>query len=321
MRRLIYGISALLLCLFVIIFYGKYTYSSSGPLGNAENVVIAKGNVTTILAQLQREKIISSSYWSGLVFRSSVQLTHQSGQLHAAEFFFPKQVSIKQVLDILRHAKPVQHKLTIPEGLTAFQIASLVNKAPYMTGQVKPPEEGTVLPQTYAYEWGMSREKFMFHTQQAMQKKLQQIWDNREVITKVETQQDLVTLASIVEKETALKRERPMIARVFINRLQLGMKLQSDPTVAYVLSDGKGDLDRPLTRRDWEVVNPYNTYWTDALPPTPICSPGEAAMEAVAHPAKGKILYFVANGTGGHSFSTSLAEHNHNVSLNKKRQQ
>lgn len=319
MRRLLYGVSALLVCLLAVFFYGKYTYFAPGPLDNAKNVVIAKGNVAAILNQLQKEKVVTQSYWGGFIFRSGIKLTDKAGTLHAAEFSFPKQASIQQVIDILRYAKPVQHKLTIPEGLTAYQIANLVNDAPYMTGQIQPPEEGTVLPQTYAYEWGMSREKMIFRMQQSMQKKLQKIWGERQVLAEIKTQQDLVTLASIVERETALKRERPMVARVFINRLHLGMRLQSDPTVIYALTDGKNDFDRRLTRQDLEIVNPYNTYWISALPPTPICSPGEAAMEAVAHPAEGKILYFVANGTGGHSFSTSLAEHNHNVAAEKKR--
>lgn len=286
MRRFIFIGIALLFCVLFLFICGKYTYSGTGPLENTKNIVVSKGNVKTILNQLQNEHVIFSSYWSGFIFRISVKLTEKTGMLHAAEFTFPKQVSIKQAIDILRHAKPVQHKLTIPEGLTAFQITNLINEAPFMIGNVTPPEEGTILPQTYAYEWGMNREKIMYQMQIAMQKKLKKIWDNREVIAEIKTQQDLVTLASIVEKETALKRERPLIARVFINRMHTGMKLQSDPTVAYALTDGKNDLDRPLTRKDWEIVNPYNTYWTNMLPPTPICSPGEAAMEAVAHPAE-----------------------------------
>ena len=204
MRRLLYGVSALLVCLLAVFFYGKYTYFAPGPLDNAKNVVIAKGNVAAILNQLQKEKVVTQSYWGGFIFRSGIKLTDKAGTLHAAEFSFPKQASIQQVIDILRYAKPVQHKLTIPEGLTAYQIANLINDAPYMTGQIQPPEEGTVLPQTYAYEWGMSREKMIFRMQQAMQKKLQKIWGERQVLAEIKTQQDLVTLASIVERETAL---------------------------------------------------------------------------------------------------------------------
>lgn len=309
------------LCFFVSLsfLYGKYSYHATGPLKVVKNIVIVKGSISEVLKQLQKEQVVSQTYWSGFVFCVAVKLTHNAGALHAAELAFPEQVSIQKTIDILRHAKPVQHKLTIPEGLTAYQIAEAINEAPVLTGYVDPPQEGTVLPQTYVYTRGMSREMILHRMQIAMQKKLQEIWENREVIPEVKTQQDLVTLASIVEKETALQRERPMVARVFINRLHSGMRLQSDPTVIYALTDGKGGLNRPLTRQDWEIANFYNTYWADALPPTPICSPGVASMEAVAHPVEGNILYFVANGTGGHSFSSSLAAHNHNVTIYRKK--
>lgn len=319
MRKLWISCGALLVILLAVFVFGKTIYSKSGMLSSTKNVVISKGNTEAVIAQLQREHVLSNGFLNKLIFQIAVKMTAKQGPLHAAEFAFPKQVSIQQVLNILRHAKPVQHELTIPEGLTAYQIENLINQAPFLTGQIIVPTEGSVLPQTYAYEYGYSREKLLQRMQDSMQKTLDQIWKTRQPLTEITTPKELVTLASIVEKETAVSRERPMIARVFINRLKTGMRLQSDPTVIYALTEGQGKLDRPLTRQDWTVESAYNTYWIDALPPSPICSPGKAALEAVAHPADGNMLYFVANGTGGHSFSSTLTEHNHNVALRKEK--
>lgn len=319
MRKFVIVLGALLIFFGVLFIFGKSIYSRPGILQATQNVVIPKGNTDTILARLQREHVLTNGYLNKIVFQVAVKMTANQGLLHAAEFSFPKHASIKDILQILRHAKPVQHELTIPEGLTKYQVADLINQAPFLTGKIEVPAEGSVLPQTYAYEFGYPREKLLQRTQTAMQKTVEQVWKDRKPIPQVKTPQDLITIASIVEKETAVPRERSMIARAFINRLEKGMRLQSDPTVIYALTDGHGKLDRPLMRRDWEVSSPYNTYWTDALPPTPICSPGKAALEAVAHPVDGSMIYFVANGTGGHSFSSSLSEHNHNVLLRKQK--
>lgn len=319
MRKLWISCGALLVILLAMFIFGKSIYSKPGILSAAKDIVISKGNTDAVIAQLQREHVLSKSFLNKLIFQIAVKITARQGPLHAAEFAFPKQASIQQILNILRHAKPVQHELTIPEGLTAYQIADLINQAPFLTGEIVVPTEGSVLPQTYAYEYGYSRDKLLQRMQVSMQKTLDQIWKNRQPFVEIKTPKDLLTLASIVEKETALPRERPMIARVFINRLKTGMRLQSDPTVIYALTEGQGKLDRPLTRQDWTVESAYNTYWIDALPPSPICSPGKAALEAVAHPVDGNMLYFVANGTGGHSFSSTLTEHNHNVALHKEK--
>lgn len=318
MRKFVIVLGALLVFLGIIFVFGKSIYSRPGILEATKNVVIPKGNTEAVFARLQKEHVLASGFLNKVIFQISVKLTASRGALHAAEFSFPKQASIQQILQILRHAKPVQHELTIPEGLTRYQVTDLINQAPYLSGRIQVPAEGSILPQTYAYEFGNSREKLLQRMQVAMQKTLDQVWKDRKSISSIKTPQDLLTVASIVEKETAVPRERSMIARVFINRLQKGMRLQSDPTVIYALTDGHGKLERLLTRRDWEIESPYNTYWADALPPSPICSPGKAALEAVAHPADGNMLYFVANGTGGHSFSSSLSEHNHNVSLHKQ---
>lgn len=319
MRKLWISCGALLVILLAMFIFGKSIYSKPGILSAAKDIVISKGNTDAVILQLQRQHVLSNGFLNTLIFQIAVKITARQGPLHAAEFAFPKQASIQQILNILRHAKPVQHELTIPEGLTAYQIANLINQAPFLTGEVVVPTEGSVLPQTYAYEYGNSREKLLQRMQDSMEKTLEQIWKNRKPIAEIKTPNELLTLASIVEKETSVPRERSMIARVFINRLQTGMRLQSDPTVIYALTEGQGKLDRPLTRQDWGVESAYNTYQIEALPPSPICSPGKAALEAVAHPVDGKMLYFVANGTGGHSFSSNLTEHNHNVALHKEK--
>ncbi|CAI3945066.1 endolytic transglycosylase MltG [Commensalibacter papalotli (ex Botero et al. 2024)] len=319
MRKFVIVLGALLVFLGVVFVFGKSIYSKPGILEATKNVVIPKGNTNTVLSHLQKEHVLAQGFLNKFVFQAAVRITADQGALRAAEFSIPKQASIQQILQILRHAKPVQHELMIPEGLTRYQVVDLINQAPFLVGKIEVPAEGSILPQTYAYEFGYSREKLLAHMQDALQKTLNQVWKDRKPLEAVKTPQDLLTIASIVEKETAVSRERPMIARVFINRLQKKMRLQSDPTVIYALTDGHGKLDRLLTRKDWEIESPYNTYWTDALPPTPICSPGKAALEAVAHPADGNMIYFVANGTGGHSFSSSLSEHNHNVALRKQK--
>lgn len=302
----------------LFVFYGNFLYTQPGPLKESKNIVIKKGNISSVLTQLQKEHLLTQNTSSAFIFRFVVFISKKKGALRAAEFTFPEHISMRQIIGILRYAKPVQHELTVPEGLTSYQIASLINQAPFLEGKITPPEEGTVLPQTYSYSWGTSRLQLLKKMQKAMEKTVEQIWQNRNDTGVLTSSKDMVILASIVEKETAIKIERPMVARVFINRLKQGMKLQSDATIIYALTKGKGHLDRALNRQDWKLINPYNTYWSDFLPPTPICSPGIAALKAVAHPVEGNLLYFVANGTGGHSFSSSLVEHNRNIKLRKK---
>lgn len=296
-------------------FWGWHTYTSPGPLSTEQDIVVPHGNYATTLSALQSAGVIPADWWSSRVFLSAVALTRKDGQLHAAELHFPAYASIAQTLWILRHGKPVQHRLTIPEGLTAWQIQALIQAAPFLTGDTPLPEEGSTLPQTYTYLRNSSRKDLLAHMQASMAQTLKQIWAEREPGLPLDSPAQLVTLASVVEKETAQPAERPSVARVFYNRLQKNMRLQTDPTVIYALTQGKPSLDRSLTHADLQTSSPYNTYVNTGLPPGPICSPGSAALEAAAHPAQGDMLYFVANGTGGHNFASTLAEHNHNVVL------
>jgi UPF0755 protein len=207
----------------------------------------------------------------------------------------------------------VQHHLTIPEGLTAPRIIALLAHADALTGPDVPIAEGSLLPQTYSYVWGTPRAAIAARAAAAQDRALEQAWAHRAPDLPLATPREALILASIVERETALPAERPLVAAVFLNRLRDGMRLQSDPTVVYAASGGMGTLDHALTRADLDAVDAYNTYRFGGLPPGPICSPGLASLQAVLHPADSDALYFVADGTGGHAFARTLAEHNRNV--------
>jgi UPF0755 protein len=272
-------------------------------------VVIPRGSPAAVADTLATAGVIESP----IAFRVAAALTVRAGPLHAAELAFPAHVSLRATLAVLRTGRPVQHRLTIPEGLTAAQIARLIDAAPALDGPTPMPQEGAVLPQTYSYERGMSRAAVVARARVAMERAVDRAWAERDPDLPLTDPTQLLTLASIVERETALPDERARVAGVFLNRLRLGMKLQSDPTVAYAVSGGAVTADAALTRADLDRPNPYNTYRVTGLPPGPIDSPGEAALQAVARPAKTDALYFVADGTGGHAFASTLAEHERNV--------
>ncbi|KXV55362.1 endolytic transglycosylase MltG [Acetobacter tropicalis] len=296
-------------------------YHGSGQLAHDTDVVVPHGDYQSTIHTLQHAGVLKQGWWTERVARSAIFLTRHEGQLHAAELHFPAFTSMKQALWILRHSKPVLHKLTIPEGLTALQIQTLVQAAPFLIGEAPLPQEGSVLPETYSYLRNSSRSAIIDRARVAMTSVVSKLWTDRQKIGEITTQQAFITLASLVEKETAIPSERPLVARVFINRLENGMKLQTDPTVIYALTNGNPPLGRPLTHTDLQTPSPYNTYTIMGLPPGPICSPGLSSLQAVAHPATGDMLYFVANGVGGHNFATTLAEHNKNVSLFRQKKE
>lgn len=291
----------------------RFLATRPGPLPATSDIVVPHGGSGDIARRLQAAHVLADGAVPRLLFVALAHLADRGARLHAAEFAFPAHVSIADALRILRHARPVQHLLTIPEGLTAAQIAELVSRAPILQGGFDLPHEGTLLPETYAFERGATRAALIERMQAAMQHTLVTVWAGRDPSVPLSDPGQLLILASIVERETGLPTERSLVAEVFENRLRNGMKLQSDPTVAYGASGGLGALPRPLTRSDLVQPSPYNTYVIPGLPPGPICAPGLASLNAVAHPAQGALLYFVANGTGGHSFASTLPAHLANV--------
>jgi UPF0755 protein len=276
-----------------------------GPLAGSRAILVPHGGTAQLADALTADGVIDQP----LVFRAAAWLTRGEGTLHAAEFAFPAHASIRQVLAVLRTAHPVEHRLTIAEGLTAQQIVGVLNHAEAMTGQVRTIAEGSVLPQTYDYEYGANRTGIVARAQAAMDKDLAAAWADRAPGLPLSSPRDALILASIVERETAKPEERPHVAAVYLNRLRLGMRLQADPTVIYLASNGSGVLDHPLTRSELGRQDPFNTYRSVGLPPTPICSPSLDSLHAVLHPAASDDLYFVADGTGGHVFSRSYQAH------------
>jgi len=282
-----------------------------GPLDAETAVVIPRGASAAVIAErLAAAGVIASER----LFLLALALD-RGPALRAGEYAFPAGASIRQAIAILRTGRTVQRRLTIPEGLTVAQILALVDAAEGLTGAIEtPPAEGTLLPETWAYSWGDTRASLIRRMAEAMDRALAEAWAARAPDLPLSSPREALILASIIERETASAEERPKVAGVFVNRLRRGMPLQSDPTVVYAVSGGAGVLDRPLTRADLETDHPVNTYRNRGLPPQPIAAPGRASLMAAVRPAETDALYFVADGTGGHTFSRTLEEHNRAVS-------
>jgi UPF0755 protein len=283
-------------------------YHRAGPLAEPAQLVVPRGGTEAIGAALAGAGVIADAR----AFLAAAWLTRSEGALRAAEFAFPAGASLAEVLEILRTGRPVQRRLTIPEGLTATQILALLDRAEGLVGTATAPAEGMVLPETYAYRWGDDRAALLRRAEAALLTALSEAWEQRAEGLPLATPREALILASVVERETGQAAERPRVAAVFLNRLRRGMPLQSDPTVAYAAAEG-GVLDRPLSRADLDRNHPFNTYRNRGLPPGPIAAPGLAAIRAVLRPAESEELYFVADGSGGHAFARTLEEHNRNV--------
>jgi UPF0755 protein len=289
-------------------WWARETWRAPGPLAEPTAIIVPRGGSEAIGTALAERGVISDAR----IFMVATWVTRNEGPLRAGEYLFPANATLPQVLDVLRHARPVQRRLTLPEGLTVRQMTALIQAAPGMTGDIPTVPEGGILPETYSYQYGDARAVLVRRATQAMETVLDRLWKDRAPNLPVTTPREALVLASIVERETGQPEERPRVAAVFLNRLRRGMPLQSDPTVAYAAADG-APLDRPLSRADLDRDHPFNTYKVRGLPPGPIASPGEESIKAVLHPADTQDLYFVADGTGGHAFARSLDEHNRNV--------
>jgi UPF0755 protein len=309
MRRWL-ALGSMLAGLGAAIGYGALVvFNAPGPLGASADIVIPHGGLDRVGAALKGAGAVGSVP----AFEVAAALTTWQGTLRAAEFEFPEHASLAQIFLILRAGRAVEHKVTFAEGLTAAQIAVVLAGADGITGEIRVPAEGSVLPQTYLYERGATAESVLKRAQAAMRAAVDRAWSTRAPDLGLGSRDELVTIASLVERETHLASERPLVARVFYNRLAHGMRLQSDASVVYGESGGGSDVPDGLSRADLEHADPYNTYVETGLPMGPICSPGLAALQAAAHPARSNALYFVADGTGGHSFADSLEEHLRNV--------
>lgn len=293
-------------------YWGKQQFEAPGPLAAETTVVIPRGSGVSRIAAILLEAGIIEHDW---LFKIGVKLSGKDQALKAGEFAFPAQVSMRGAMEILVAGITVVHKVTIPEGLSSWEIVQLLNAVPDLEGEAiaEIPAEGTLLPETYFFERGDTRQAILARMQAEHERAVAALWEGRQEGLPIDTQEEWITLASIVEKETGLAAERPLVASVFVNRLNRGMRLQSDPTVIYGITGGKGPLGRGLTRKELDTSTPYNTYTEDGLPPGPIANPGWASLQAVLHPEESDYLYFVADGTGGHAFAETLAEHNRNV--------
>jgi UPF0755 protein len=286
---------------------GKHRFDAPGPLDADEVVNIPpRYGIRDIADLLVKEGVIEHP----LTFIAGSLLTKSHEELRFGEYQFTRHASLHDVLNTLVANKVVQHQITLPEGLTSEQMVQHLLETDILTGNIREiPHEGSMLPESYRFPRGTPRDQVIGRMQQAQKRVVQEVWDHRAPDLPLRTPDQLVTLASIVEKETGRADERSRIAAVFVNRLKQHMKLQSDPTIIYGLVGGKGTLGRPIMKSEIEQPTPYNTYVIEGLPPGPIANPGRAALEAVANPARTKELYFVADGSGGHTFSDTLDAH------------
>src|SRR6201747_228107 len=293
-------------------YYGRQLLETPGPLREDKVVNIpARAGKRDIADALQREGVINVNPWA---FIGSVFALKASAELKPGEYQFQKNASLRDVIATIVDGKVVQHAVTIPEGLTSEQIVSRLTDNDIFAGSVREvPREGTLLPETYKFPRGTTRDQVIQRMQQSQKRVLAEIWERRNPDVPVKSPEALITLASIVEKETGKADERSRVAAVYVNRLRQKMKLQSDPTIIYGLVGGKGTLGRPIKRSEITAPSPYNTYVIDGLPPGPIANPGRASLEAAANPARTRDLFFVADGSGGHTFTETYDAHQKNV--------
>ncbi len=297
--------------LLVLIWGGGFLgrWYGSGPLERDTPFVVPDGStVTSVAAKLEREHAIRSAD----AFLTRAKILGGSAPIKAGEFLLPAHASNATILDTLQSGKVLRRLVAVPEGMPSIMVWDRLMAQPLLTGSIPVPEDGTLLPDSYDFERGEPRAKVVARMQAAMRKVLAEAWAKRASNLVVKTPREALTLASIVEKETGKASERRMVAGLYSNRLRTGMLLQADPTIIYPITRGK-PLGRRIRQSEIAAINDYNTYSMTGLPKGPITNPGKASIEAVLNPAQTEALYMVADGTGGHVFASTLAEHNANV--------
>ena len=286
-----------------------WSWWGASSVGKDAAFVVPQGSS---LASLARKLAAEHDISSARRFRILARVFGSRDPIQAGEFLLPKGASGARILDILQHGQPIRRFITIPEGLPSVLVYQRLMAEPLLRGPIPVPEEGSVLPNTYDFQRGETRIAVLARMQRAMDKAVAELWPKRDPDVVVKTPQEAVTLASIVEKETGKPSERRMVAGLYSNRLKHGMLLQADPTIIYPITAGK-PLGRRIRQSEIQAINGYNTYTMVGLPKGPITNPGRASIEAVLHPAQTDALYMVADGTGGHVFASTLAQHNANV--------
>ncbi|MFK7943645.1 MAG: endolytic transglycosylase MltG [Paracoccaceae bacterium] len=293
--------------------------TSPGPLTKEVTVQVPRGaSVRQISGLLAESGVLPDNTLGGLLsgeqlFRLTANYSGKAQSLKFGEYAIAPGTSVQEIVDLLAEGGNVQHTVTVPEGMSVAQAVERVNAAELLTGEIaEMPTEGSLFPETWAYERGATRQSVIDRMQTRMNAVLEEAWAARAPDLPLKNKEELLVLASIIEKETR-PAEHAKVASVFINRLRLGMKLQTDPTVIYGITLGQAPLGRGLRRSELSARTPYNTYVIEGLPPTPIANPGRESLMAAAQPDQTDYLYFVADGTGGHAFATNLDDHNRNV--------
>jgi len=319
MRERLFTAGLSLVALLLAGVIGLYLWSLNavtqpGPLTQDVTIIIRPGTgLGTIATQLADADVVASD----LLFQFEARRSGKERSLKPGEYRFESKSSVTAVVDKMVKREVVARFVTIPEGLVTAEIMRIVLAADGLTGDSSNNiADGDLLPETYRYEWGDTKAALIARMRKARETALAELWAARKPDLPLASPEEAMTLAAIVEKETGIAAERPKVAGVFINRLKKKMRLQSDPTVIYGINPT--GLNRDLTRQDLAAPSAFNTYLIDRLPPSPICHPGRAAIAAVLQPEETDALYFVADGTGGHAFAATLAEHNRNVARWRK---
>lgn len=302
---------ALIACAFFL-HHQLNLFVQKGTHASVVEVTIEKGFGANKTAwTLKRKKVITDA----LFFRMMTVALGMTNDIKAGHYRIAPHASNFDILKQITQGKQEFLRLTIPEGITLYEARAIINNAPFLKGEMTLElTEGALLPETYFYERGMSRNQLARLMHEKIQEVLTLEWQNRQKDLPLATPFEALILASIIEKETAQADERQLVAGVFINRLRRDMLLQTDPTVIYGVTQGKSSsLNRPIRMSDLERHTPWNSYKVKGLPPTPICLPSRASIHAALHPADTDMLYFVADGSGGHAFAKTLKEHEDNV--------